>query len=185
MVQMFDMCDNRFDSSRVVHLAERLIDVLIIRSSEEAAKTAAAKTAAEIEAIRKDVLSTFINDEPTKNEKYKEFIQNLTEKNSKMCTFAYDIGYMNTLRKNEDRISDVADKTQQAQILTFFTKVFKDLIVDEDAQLNYPGMQSGEYLGTVHLIFPRRINYIENLHIYFHRRYDVDLPEIIYWISSQ
>ena len=63
---MFDMCDNiRFDSSRVVHLAERLIDVLlIIRSSEQAARTMG-----EIEEIRRDVLSTFIKDEAMKNEK--------------------------------------------------------------------------------------------------------------------
>jgi len=178
---MFDMCDNiRFDSSRVVHLAERLIDVLlIIRSSEQAARTMG-----EIEEIRRDVLSTFIKDEAMKNEKYKEFIDKLERKDGSQSTFDYNIDLMNANKKDEDKIDKVAHRKQRIQIETFFIKVFNDLIVVENAQSFNLKILHGGLKGDVLLTFSNGKNSSEDFFIRFQQK-DMDVPAIKYWIFDE
>ncbi len=183
---MFDMCDNiiiRSDSrSRVVHLlAERLIDVLIIRSSEEAAKTAP-----EIEEIRKGVLSTFINDEGTKNIKYMEFIENLGSKNGSRGTFTFNIKHMFPGVVDGEKQIDQVDCHQKLRLIkVFFRKVFKNLIFAGNTQLSNQRISYDEVIGgKAHYTFHEGSGINEDLHIYF-QQVDVNKPEIEYYISTK
>jgi hypothetical protein len=174
----------RFDSSRAVHLVERLIDVLIIRSKEEAARTMA-----EIEEIRKDVFSTFIKDEKMKNEKYIEFIGKLTEKDESPGTFTFDTEHMKMELVNENSETNLLDKLaihrkNRELIKNFFIKVFKDLIVVENTPPSTQKILYEEVGGKVHFTFHNGRDHGEDLHIYFQQAFG-DRPEINYWISTK